>query len=249
MEIESNFLTGDHEKDTRRVTYLIFITSVAILSLVVAFLYYIIRDPEIRQVLLILDTLYAILFMVDFFLRLRMVKDRKKYLVRLGWLDFISSFPGIPALRIIRSLLIIRHAREITAVTPREIEEEARNRLATSVLYIITVFGLLVISIGSILIVAVEADAPNATITNGYDAMWWSLVTISTVGYGDEFPVTGAGRIIGVFMILVGVALFSTITSFLASNFTDRGAQQQRSSSWNWPIKMRVTLRNYWSVL
>ena len=58
--------------------------------------------------------------------------------------------------------------------------------------------------------------------------MWWSLVTISTVGYGDEYPVTVEGRIIGVFMILVGVALFTTLTSYLASNFTDRGAQRQR---------------------
>ena len=118
--------------------------------------------------------------------------------------------------------------REIKRVTPAEIEAQARERSAESVLYVTVVISLIVITIGSILIVWVEVEAPGAEITSGNDAMWWSLVTVSTVGYGDEYPVTIAGRIIGVFMILVGVALFTTLTSYLASNFTDRGAKKQR---------------------
>lgn len=222
------FLTGDAEKDTRRVTYLIFITAVSVLSLIVAALYYIIRDEYIRQVLFVLDFVYALVFLVDFVLRLRAVSDRRYYMLHWGWLDLVTSIPGIPALRIIRSLNVLRHAREISEMTPDEIEDEARSRLAESVLFVTVFVGLIVITIGSIGIVSVEANAPDAQITTGYDAVWWSLVTVSTVGYGDEYPVTGPGRIIGVFMIVVGVALFTTVTSYLASNFTGRDAQRQR---------------------
>lgn len=228
MEQSHIFLTGDVEKDTKRVTYFIFITAVSLLSLTVSLLYYIIPDPEISQVLRILDTLYAIVFFVDFVLRFRAVDDRKHYMLHWGWLDLFTSIPGIPALRIIRSLRVIFDVNRLMAVTPQEIEDQAKDRVAESVLFITVFIGLVVISVGSILIVWVEADAPGAEITSGSDAMWWSLVTVSTVGYGDEFPVTTAGRIIGVIMIVVGVALFTTLTSYLASTFTGRDGRKQR---------------------
>jgi voltage-gated potassium channel len=228
MEETNIFLTGDKEEDTVRITYFIFIGSISLLAFGVALLYYIIPNPEIRQVLFILDTIYAIIFLIDFILRYRAVDDKKRYMLSWGWLDLITSIPGLPALRVIRSLLILRNVRQLKRVTPAEIEAQARERIAESVLYITVVIGLIVITIGSILIVWVEADIPGAEITSGNDAMWWSLVTVSTVGYGDEYPVTVVGRIIGVFMILVGVALFTTLTSYLASNFTDRGATKQR---------------------
>lgn len=228
MARKNVFLTGDKEKDTARITYFIFIGSISLLAFGVAVLYYLIPDPEIRQVLFILDTIYAIIFLIDFILRYRVVDDRRRYMLSWGWLALVTSIPGLPALRIIRSLLVLRNAREIKRVTPAEIEAQARERIAESVLYITVVIGLIVITVGSILIVWVEADTPGANITSGNDAMWWSLVTVSTVGYGDEYPVTAAGRVIGVFMILVGVALFTTLTSYLASNFTDRDARKQR---------------------
>jgi voltage-gated potassium channel len=228
VEETNIFLTGDKEEDTVRATYFIFIGSVSLLAFGVALFYYIISNPEISQVLFILDTIYAIIFLIDFILRYRAVDDKKRYMLSWGWLDLVTSIPGLPALRVIRSLLVLRNVRQLKRVTPAEIEAQARERIAESVLYITVVIGLIVITIGSILIVWVEADTPGAEITSGTDAMWWSLVTVSTVGYGDEYPVTVAGRIIGVFMILVGVALFTTLTSYLASNFTDRGAKKQR---------------------
>jgi voltage-gated potassium channel len=228
MDKQGLFLTGDREKDTARVTYLIFISAVAVLSFTVAVTYYIISDPEIKQVLFTLDTFYAIIFFFDFVLRLRAVADRRQYMLRAGWFDLLTSFPNLPALRIIRSLTVIRDTRQILRVTPDEIEDRARDRLAESVLFVTIFIGLIILTVGSIAIVVVEADAPGATITTGFDAIWWSLVTVSTVGYGDEVPVTTNGRIIGIFMLLVGVALFTTITSYLASTFTGKQATKQR---------------------
>jgi voltage-gated potassium channel len=71
----------------------------------------------------------------------------------------------------------------------------------------------------SISVLAAERRSPDSNIHTASDAVWWSLVTISTVGYGDRYPVTNAGRIIGVFLLCSGVGLFSVITGFLANAF------------------------------
>jgi voltage-gated potassium channel len=65
----------------------------------------------------------------------------------------------------------------------------------------------------------VEARDPAGNIKTASDALWYSLVTMSTVGYGDRYPVTNPGRLIGSVIIIVGVGLFGTITGFLANAF------------------------------
>jgi voltage-gated potassium channel len=70
--------------------------------------------------------------------------------------------------------------------------------------------------------VLVESNAPNGNILTGNDAVWWSIVTIATVGYGDRYPTTPIGRLIGVAMIVMGVSLFSVLTSFIATGFVSR---------------------------
>ncbi len=69
------------------------------------------------------------------------------------------------------------------------------------------------------LILDAESASTQANIKTGIDALWWNIVTLSTVGYGDKYPVTTAGRVIGVIVIVVGVGLFSALTSFLAQWF------------------------------
>jgi voltage-gated potassium channel len=80
-----------------------------------------------------------------------------------------------------------------------------------------------VIQIGSYLIIGAEARSANANIIQPLDALWWALVTVTTVGYGDKFPVTNIGRIISTLVILLGVIMFSVLTSFFTSKFRARG--------------------------
>lgn len=87
---------------------------------------------------------------------------------------------------------------------------------------------MLVVTFGSIMIVLVEKGAPSGNILTGDDAVWWSIVTIATVGYGDRFPTTPPGRLIGTAMIVVGVSLFSVLTSFIATNFVARRQSAER---------------------
>ena len=82
----------------------------------------------------------------------------------------------------------------------------------------VSIIAVLMILFSSIAILQVE-DQPNSNIKSAEDALWWSYVTITTVGYGDKYPVTTEGRLIAAVLMTVGVGLFGTFTGFLASWF------------------------------
>jgi voltage-gated potassium channel Kch len=90
---------------------------------------------------------------------------------------------------------------------------------AGSALLMLLLMGILVLEFGSLEILHIEPNAPGANITTASDALWYNIVTISTVGYGDKYPVTNRGRIVGSLIILIGVGIFGTFTGYLANLF------------------------------
>ena len=86
---------------------------------------------------------------------------------------------------------------------------------------------------GSVLSLHAERNAQAQPITSLGDATWWAIVTTTTVGYGDEVPITSVGRVIAVALLLTGVALFSAITALLASKLvaTTRLAHEQAANA------------------
>jgi voltage-gated potassium channel len=106
--------------------------------------------------------------------------------------------------------------------TSGEVLNIARNRLAESTLLSGILVVFFVMTAGGMAIVYVEAPVEGSNIKTGGDALWYALVTIATVGYGDRYPITAAGRLIGSTMILVGVGLFSVLTGFISTQFLAR---------------------------
>ncbi len=94
------------------------------------------------------------------------------------------------------------------------IENRAANALLTVIFLVFCV-----LEFGSLGVLSAEQYAPNANITNASSALWWDIVTITTVGYGDRYPVTNAGRLVGVLVMIAGVGLFGTLSGFLANTF------------------------------
>lgn len=90
---------------------------------------------------------------------------------------------------------------------------------------------ILVVLAGALGVLLFEYSAKGNNIKDFFDAIWWSLVTITTVGYGDLYPVTFWGRIIGIVFILLGFIVFSTFTAFVASNFIDRKIKERKGLS------------------
>lgn len=219
-------MAGDSNQQSTVVTrtiYQMFIGVVTLLALVITLVYYLIPLPEtVRQVLYILDSLLSPILFYDFCAQLYYAPNRVKYFVTLGWLDLLGALPGLPGLRLFRIPSLIKTERHLQGATPAEARLAARQRLAESTLLAVALLVILVVTIGSVLIVLIEAPVDGANIKTGSDAVWWSIVTVSTVGYGDRFPVTDAGRLIGTVMIVMGVSLFSVLTSYIATQFMAR---------------------------
>jgi voltage-gated potassium channel len=77
--------------------------------------------------------------------------------------------------------------------------------------------AILVLTIASVLVLQFESVSPDANIISGSDAFWYSVVTITTVGYGDYYPITTGGRITATFIMFTGVGIIGALASILAS--------------------------------
>lgn len=91
-----------------------------------------------------------------------------------------------------------------------------------------SIVGLILIGAFIIKVFEPNAQNPDVNIKSFFDAIWWTIVTITSVGYGDYYPVTFAGRIIGIVIIVSGFVLFSTFTAYIASNFIDKKIKERK---------------------
>jgi len=175
--------------------------------------------PEETSILLsYIDNTICVFFFTEFCVRFFQAENKLKFM-RWGWVVLISSVPAISYLRAGRILRLIRLLRLIRAFrsTQNFLNHVFRNK-AQGALTSVAILAVLLIIFSSIAILQVEKD-PNSNIKSAEDAIWWSYVTITTVGYGDKFPVTTEGRVIAAVLMTAGVGLFGTFTAYVASWF------------------------------
>ncbi len=175
---------------------------------------------ETRQLLDQIDTGVCIYFLFDFFVRLYQAPDKRKFL-RWGWIDLLASIPTLDWLRLGQLVRVIRILRMVRAF--RSLREFLtylfRNR-ANGTLSVVLLSSVLLMIFGAISILYAER-VPEANIKTPSDALWWAFVTITTVGYGDRFPVTTLGRFIAAVLMIAGVGLFGTFTGYVANFFVE----------------------------
>jgi len=197
---------------------LILVLSIYVLLALVADTFFVLPS-DVHELLQILDDSICIVFLFDFFYRFYKAKNKLAF-IKWGWIDLISSIPALPFVRfgrlfrLIRLFRILRAFRSVKVIT----QHMFRNRIKGTMTAVVIITILFVI-FSSISILLVEKD-PNSNIKTAGDAIWWSLVTVSTVGYGDKYPITTEGRIIGTVLMFIGVGVFGTFTAFMASWFT-----------------------------
>ena len=196
----------------------VFILAVSIISVLNLLQLWIIENPDIDQVVVIMDSFLTVVFASDLVRRLAVADDRRAYLVRgWGWVDVLATFPVLRILRILRIARVLMVMRRFGGPT-RAFKAFFSNRAAGGLLLVL-LMATLVMEWGALLVLAVERGAEGANIENAQDAIWYVLVTMSTVGYGDQYPVTDLGRLIGSITIVLGVGVFGTLTGFLANFF------------------------------
>lgn len=199
--------------------YEIFIGALSLLSIVNLGLILLTDNEDLSKILEVMNALFSGIFLIDFSYRLKTAPSRSGYFFKhFGWADLLASVP-LASFKFLRIFRLVRVARLLRAVGIREIGRTLVKDRAGSALYLLLLAGILVLEFGSFEILYIEHDAPGANITTASDALWYTIVTISTVGYGDQFPVTNAGRIVGVGIIVVGVGIFGTFTGYLANLF------------------------------
>ncbi len=170
-----------------------------------------------REVIQIIDGTLTILFPADFGVRLHAAqRKRTEFFHERGWLDLLGSLPYLRVLRLFRAA---RARSLMRASGPRTMADWLLRDRARSALYLMTLLVILVLEIAGVCVLDFEPGAPNATITTGGDAVWWGIVTVTTVRCGDQYPVTTGGRLVGVFLLIGGVVLFATLSGPLANAF------------------------------
>ncbi|HEX6246992.1 MAG TPA: ion channel [Nocardioidaceae bacterium] len=152
-------------------------------------------------------------FAIDYVVRLVLSRARGRF-VRHNVVDLLVV--AVPLLRPLRLLQLVR----VLEVLHRSAAASLRGRVAVYVVGGTT----LVLFVASLAALDVERDAPGSTITSFGDALWWAFATVTTVGYGDRYPVTGTGRMVAVGLMVCGIALLGVVTAWLASWLIDRVA-------------------------
>ena len=153
-------------------------------------------------------------FLADYVFRLALA-DHRWHFVRTNWIDGVAVV--LPLLRPLRILSLIRVVR----VIDRRLTSSLHGRVAAYV----SLTAALVVFMASLAELDAERGARDATITGFGDALWWASTTITTVGYGDRYPVTGQGRLVAVLLMIAGIALLGIVTAALASWFVGRVAE------------------------
>jgi len=210
---------GDSKKSVLETTKLLldkadyFLMSLGFAYLGIYAVQVLVEPPEeIFEVLEQASVVIYLLFLVDLILRfivalptLNKVHGWVEF-VRHDWLSILALVvPYFRSLRVLRILIILR------GVAPY-----MKNR-ATRVGVIVSVSLPLVLLTSALAVLEAERYAPNSNITNFTDAIWWSLVSVTTVGYGDSFPTTPEGRAVATLLMFVGIALFSSLTALVAA--------------------------------
>ena len=205
-------------KSTGYELFILLLSLISIVNLAISIITaFIVVDEEMLDTIVIIDAILTLFFLFDFCYRFFTTSAKSAYFFkRWGWADLLAC---VPMLRIFRLFRVFRAIRLLRIFGVKNMINEMINNRAGSALYITIVGVIFLAEAAALLILKAEMANPDANITTGGDAVWWVFVTITTVGYGDRYPTTGWGRIIGVVVMFCGIALLGVLTSFLAAFF------------------------------
>jgi voltage-gated potassium channel len=204
--------------------YQISILVVTVLSLAVMVALLLPLNQPTLDALAVWDTILCFIFLGDFAYNLSGSRPRRQYFLHeRGWLDLLGSIPSFGFFRyaaVLRLARLSRFARILRLLGGQNrkdlISDVVRNR-SQYALFLTLLLVLTTVSVASVVMLQFESNSPDSNIKTGGDAVWWAVVTITTVGYGDRFPVTALGRGTAVFVMFAGIGIIGALASILAS--------------------------------
>jgi voltage-gated potassium channel len=166
--------------------------------------------PAERAALEVVLTGVWVLYGLDYGVRIALARRRWRF-VRTHLIDLVVL--ALPMFRQLRALRVI----SVVTVLNRQLRDDVRGRVTVYVFCSVA----LVTFVASLAVLDAERGVPGASITTFGDAVWWTLTTISTVGYGDRYPLTLEGRLVAASLMVAGIALLGVVTASIASWFVE----------------------------
>jgi voltage-gated potassium channel len=204
--------------------YNIFILVLTLFSLAIMGVLLLPLDDDTRQLLTLYDNIICLIFLGDFAMNLAGARPKRAYVIgQRGWLDLLGSIPSFGFLpftalfRLARLSRLARIGRLLSGKNRKQLVADVVQNRGQYATFITVLAAGMVLSVASVLVLQFESRDPDANIQTGGDAIWWGIVTLTTVGYGDRFPVTFLGRLTGVSVMLAGVGIIGALASILAS--------------------------------
>jgi voltage-gated potassium channel len=177
-------------------------------------------SPGAQEALNVASLILWAAFVVEYVLLLSLAPDRKRH-VRTHLPDLVLiAVPMLRPLRALRVLRVFGVGASLAVSATKGGASVARQGLLWTIGVVLVLLGSL-----SAVVLDLERDAPNGNIHSYGDAVWWAITTSTTVGYGDRFPTTGAGRAVGVVVMLCGIAVLGVVTAAVAAWFVKADEQ------------------------
>jgi voltage-gated potassium channel len=193
--------------------WVVFVVALGALLLVLLETFMVLSAPTLA-VFRWIDNAACGIFFIDVLVRWRRMGWSAEFW-RWGWVDLLAAIPFDAAFRTLQIIRVYRILRVLRILY--KLQELTTGTTLNERLLALPGVAFVMIVFSTALMVQAERHAPGATIKSGGDALWWALTTVTTVGYGDTYPVTTEGRIIAAGLMLVGIALFGSISAIVTS--------------------------------
>jgi len=204
--------------------YNIFVLVLTLMSLAIMGLQLLPINTETLDLLRVYDNAICLIFLGDFLYNLSGSRPKRTYFIyQRGWLDLLGSLPTLGVFqltalfRLARLSRLARIGRLMSGQNRAALIRDVVDNRGSYATFITLLSAGMVLVTASVIVLNAESRSPDSNIKDGGDALWWGLVTITTVGYGDRFPVTMIGRTTAVLVMLAGVGIIGALASILAS--------------------------------
>lgn len=163
-------------------------------------------DANLQTMLTLVSWTVWTAFGIDYGIRIVLADDRLEYVLE-HWYD--AALIALPLLRPLRLLRLV--------ALWRILDRSASNSLSGRTLVYVAGAAVAAVGLGALAVLDAERGAPGANISTFGDAIWWAATTVTTVGYGDFFPVTTQGRYVAAVLMVIGIGMVGAVTAAVAT--------------------------------